>query len=76
AGITVYSPLKYYGLFEPGLHVGVVRHGGLGHVAVRFAKAFNTKVTVISTSPSKKKEALEKLDADAFLISHGHQQLQ
>ncbi|KAL4330801.1 hypothetical protein HN51_037505 [Arachis hypogaea] len=33
-----------------------------------FAKAFNMKVTVISTSPSKKKEALEKLGADAFLI--------
>ncbi|KAJ6811037.1 8-hydroxygeraniol dehydrogenase-like [Iris pallida] len=49
--ITVYSPLKYYGLNEPGKHLGVVGLGGLGHLAVKFAKAFGVKVTVISTSP-------------------------
>ncbi|TXG65429.1 hypothetical protein EZV62_006704 [Acer yangbiense] len=61
AGITVYSPLKYYGLDKPGMHVGVVGLGGLGHVAVKFAKAMGVKVTVISTSPNKKKEAIEHL---------------
>ncbi|PNY03642.1 putative mannitol dehydrogenase-like protein [Trifolium pratense] len=45
AGITVYSPLRYFGLDKPGLHVGVVGLGGLGHMAVKFAKAFGTKVT-------------------------------
>ncbi|KAJ4963688.1 hypothetical protein NE237_023627 [Protea cynaroides] len=69
AGITVYSPLKYYGLCNPGMHLGVVGLGGLGHVAVKFAKAFGLKVTVISTSPGKKQEALEGLGADAFLNS-------
>ncbi|KAK6131324.1 hypothetical protein DH2020_034927 [Rehmannia glutinosa] len=69
AGITTYSPLKNFGLDKPGLHIAVVGLGGLGHVAVKFAKAFGTKVTVISTSASKKKEAIEKLGADAFLIS-------
>ncbi|GKU95017.1 hypothetical protein SLEP1_g8435 [Rubroshorea leprosula] len=76
AGITVYSPLRYYGLDKPGLHVGVVGLGGLGHVAVKFAKALGAKVTVISTSPNKKKEAIEKLRADAFLVSREKDELQ
>ncbi|XP_028789238.1 probable mannitol dehydrogenase [Neltuma alba] len=69
AGITVYSPLRYFGLDKPGLHVGVVGLGGLGHLAVKFAKAFGAKVTVVSTSPNKKKEAIEHLGADSFVVS-------
>ncbi|KAL3527267.1 hypothetical protein ACH5RR_011923 [Cinchona calisaya] len=76
AGITTYSPLRYFGLDKPGTHVGVVGLGGLGHVAVKFAKAFGAKVTVISTSESKKKEAIEKLGADAFLVSRDPEQMQ
>ncbi|KAL6317875.1 hypothetical protein AAG906_030629 [Vitis piasezkii] len=76
AGITVYSPLKYYGLNEPGMHIGIVGLGGLGHIAVKFAKAFGCKVTVISTSPAKKKEAIEHLGADMFLVSRDEQQMQ
>ncbi|KAI3464776.1 hypothetical protein Pfo_021439, partial [Paulownia fortunei] len=76
AGITTYSPLRYFGLDKPGLHVGVVGLGGLGHVAVKFAKAFGTKVTVISTSPSKKKEAIEILGADAFVVSREPEEMQ
>ncbi|KAF8411814.1 hypothetical protein HHK36_004373 [Tetracentron sinense] len=76
AGITVYSPMKYYGLSEPGTHLGVVGLGGLGHMAVKFAKAFGMKVTVISTSPSKEKEAIEHLGADSFLISRDPKQMQ
>lgn len=76
AGITTYSPLKYFGLDKPGLNVGVVGLGGLGHIAVKFAKAFGTKVTVISTSISKKKEAIEHLGADKFLISSDPEQMQ
>ncbi|KAA8531465.1 hypothetical protein F0562_006182 [Nyssa sinensis] len=76
AGITTYSPLKYFGLDKPGLHVGVVGLGGLGHVAVKFAKAFGAKVTVISTSPNKKNEALKHLGADSFLVSRDTDQIQ
>ncbi|KAI8524527.1 hypothetical protein RHMOL_Rhmol13G0156300 [Rhododendron molle] len=43
AGITVYSPMKYFGLSEAGMHLGVVGLGGLGHLAVKFAKAFGMK---------------------------------
>ncbi|KAJ1375667.1 Polyketide synthase, enoylreductase domain [Sesbania bispinosa] len=76
AGITVYSPLRYFGLDKPGLHVGVVGLGGLGHMAVKFAKAFGANVTVISTSPNKQKEAIEHLGADSFLISRDNDQMQ
>nr|KJB48836.1 hypothetical protein B456_008G089600 [Gossypium raimondii] len=76
AGIIVYSPLRYYGLDKPGLHVGVVGLGGLGHIAMKFAKAMGAKVAVISTSPSKKKEALENIGADSFLVSRDQDQLQ
>ncbi|KAF7829263.1 putative mannitol dehydrogenase [Senna tora] len=76
AGITVYSPLRYFGLDKPGLHVGVVGLGGLGHLAVKFAKAFGAKVTVISTSPNKKKEAIQHLGADSFVVSREPDQMQ
>ncbi|KAL0463460.1 UNVERIFIED_CONTAM: putative mannitol dehydrogenase [Sesamum latifolium] len=76
AGITTYSPLKYFELNKPGMHVGVVGLGGLGHVAVKFAKAFGVKVTVISTSPDKKEEALTQFGADSFLISKDPDQMQ
>ncbi|EEF28016.1 probable mannitol dehydrogenase [Ricinus communis] len=75
AGITVYSPLRYYGLDKPGLHVGVVGLGGLGHMAVKFAKAMGAKVTVISTSPKKKQEAIERLGADSFLVGRDQDQI-
>ncbi|XP_019242268.1 PREDICTED: 8-hydroxygeraniol dehydrogenase-like [Nicotiana attenuata] len=76
AGITTYSPLKYFGLDKPGMHIGVVGLGGLGHIAVKFAKAFGTRVTVISTSASKKQEAIERLGADSFLVSRDPDQMQ
>ncbi|XP_073040113.1 8-hydroxygeraniol dehydrogenase-like [Primulina eburnea] len=76
AGITTYSPLRYFGLDKPGMKVGVVGLGGLGHLAVKFAKAFGTHVTVISTSINKKKEAIDILGIDEFLVSHDPEQMQ
>ncbi|XP_062019618.1 probable mannitol dehydrogenase [Rosa rugosa] len=76
AGITTYSPMRYFGLDKPGMHVGVVGLGGLGHVAVKFAKALGVKVTVISTSPNKKDEAIKHLGADSFLVSRDQDQMQ
>ena len=73
---TVYSPLRYYGYDKPGLHVSVVGLGGLGHLAVKFAKAMGAKVTVINTSPNKKKEAIENLGAGSFFISREQDQMQ
>lgn len=75
AGITVYSPMKHFGMTEPGKHLGVAGLGGLGHVAVKFGKAFGLKVTVISTSSRKKEEAIDRLGADAFVVSTDPEQL-
>ncbi|KAL6576950.1 hypothetical protein OROMI_011226 [Orobanche minor] len=75
-GITSYSPMRYFGLDEPEKHIGVVGLGGLGRVAVKFAKAFDAKVIVISTSINKKEEALSHLGAYSFLISKNADEMQ
>ena len=61
AGITTYSPLRYAGVTK-GTRVAVIGLGGLGHMAVKFAVSFGAEVTVLSTSPSKQKDA-ERLGA-------------
>lgn len=77
AGITVFSPLKDNGMLgSPGKKMGVVGLGGLGHVAVKFGKAFGHHVTVLSTSPSKETEAKGRLGADDFIVSTNSQQMQ
>ncbi|KAF5769281.1 putative cinnamyl-alcohol dehydrogenase [Helianthus annuus] len=76
AGITTYSPLRHFGLDKPGVKVGVVGLGGLGHAAVKFAKAFGAEVTVFSTTPAKKQEAVEGLKADHFIVSKDQKQMQ
>jgi|SRR5450631_72495 len=56
-GITVYNPIRTHGV-NPSSRVGVVGIGGLGHLAVQFARAFGAEVTAFSTSASKETEAL------------------
>ncbi|HYO56351.1 NAD(P)-dependent alcohol dehydrogenase [Archangium sp.] len=57
AGITTYSPLRHYGV-KAGDRLAVVGLGGLGHMAVKLAKTMGAEVTVLSTSPSKRDDAL------------------
>jgi len=57
AGITTYSPMRHWGVGE-GKKVGVVGLGGLGHMGVKFARAFGAHVVVFTTSPSKVDDAL------------------
>ena len=57
AGITTYSPLKHFGV-KPGDRVAVVGLGGLGHMGVKLAAAMGAHVTVLSTSESKRADAL------------------
>ena len=49
AGITTYSPLNHFEV-EEGDVVGVVGLGGLGHMAVKIAKAMGAEVKVFTTS--------------------------
>ena len=67
AGITTYSPLKFANI-KAGDKVAVAGLGGLGHMAVKFAVAMGAEVTMLSTSPSKEKDAL-KLGAHHFVLS-------
>lgn len=75
AGITVYNPMMRHGMNQPGKSLGVIGLGGLGHMAVKFGKAFGLKVTVFSTSISKKEEALGVLGADNFVVSSDQEQM-
>jgi uncharacterized zinc-type alcohol dehydrogenase-like protein len=64
AGITTYSPMRHYGV-KAGDKLAVVGLGGLGHMAVKFGRALGAEVTVLSTSESKRADALA-LGADDF----------
>jgi alcohol/geraniol dehydrogenase (NADP+) len=55
-GITVYNPLRTHGI-NPASRVGVVGIGGLGHLAIQFARVFGAEVTAFSTSEAKEAEA-------------------
>ena len=67
AGITTYSPLNHFEV-EEGDAVGVVGLGGLGHMAVKIAKAMGAEVTVFTTSEAKFTAARE-LGADHVILS-------
>ncbi len=56
AGITVYNPIRTHGV-NPSSRVGIIGIGGLGHLALQFAKAFGAEVTAFSSSTAKEAEA-------------------
>ena len=64
AGITVYTPLRTY-IKYPGMKVGIVGIGGLGHLAIKFARAMGAEVTVLSSHADKATEA-KKFGAHHF----------
>lgn len=66
-GITVYSALKYAGM-KYGGRIGVIGIGGLGHMAVLFAKKLGNRVTAFTTSEDKAEFAKE-LGADEVLVN-------
>ncbi len=74
AGITTYSPLRHWGVTS-GKKVGVVGLGGLGHMAVKFARALGAHVVVFTTSPGKRDDAL-RLGADEIVISRDANEMQ
>ncbi|MCX8086453.1 MAG: NAD(P)-dependent alcohol dehydrogenase [Rhodocyclaceae bacterium] len=55
-GITVFTPFVDYGI-SPLSRVGVVGIGGLGHLALKFARAWGCEVTAFTSSPAKAGEA-------------------
>jgi len=66
-GLTVFAPLVENNV-QPIDHVAVVGIGGLGHMALQFARAWGCHVTAFSTSPDKEEEA-RRMGAHTFLNS-------
>lgn len=73
AGITTYSPLKYWNV-GPGMKVGVVGLGGLGHMGIKFARAFGAHVVLFTTSENKIQDGL-KLGAHEVVLSKSEEQM-
>ncbi len=73
-GITVFNPLILSDV-SPMHHVAVVGIGGLGHMALQFAKAWGCEVTAFSTSPDKEEETKE-MGAHHFVNSKDKEALE
>jgi uncharacterized zinc-type alcohol dehydrogenase-like protein len=73
AGVTTFAPLRAAGV-GPGKRVGVVGLGGLGHMAVKYAKAFGAEVVLLTTSPQKLEDG-RRLGADQAVLSTDRAQL-
>lgn len=73
AGITVYSPLKHWKA-GPGKKVGILGIGGLGHLAIRIAKALGAEVTVLTRTLDKAQDA-SRLGADSAIITTDAEQM-
>ena len=67
AGITTYSPLRRFKVGK-GQKVGIAGLGGLGHMGVKFAKAFGARVFVLSRSKDKEADA-KRLGAEEVIIT-------
>jgi uncharacterized zinc-type alcohol dehydrogenase-like protein len=65
AGITVFSPLRRHGV-GPGVRVGVLGIGGLGHLGLQFAARLGASVTALSSSAAKAEDA-RRFGAAEFL---------
>ncbi|MEO6992134.1 MAG: NAD(P)-dependent alcohol dehydrogenase [Lacunisphaera sp.] len=74
AGITTYSPMRHWKV-GPGQKVGIVGLGGLGHMGVKFARAFGAHVVLFTTSPGKTEDA-KRLGAHEVVISKDEAQMQ
>jgi len=73
AGITTYSPLRHWSV-GPGSHVAVVGLGGLGHMALKLAKAMGAEVTLFTRSPGKETDA-RRLGAAHIVLSTDEAQM-
>ncbi|HKR25944.1 MAG TPA: NAD(P)-dependent alcohol dehydrogenase, partial [Acidobacteriaceae bacterium] len=67
AGVTTYAPLRQWNV-QRGQKVGVMGLGGLGHMAVKFAKALGAHVVLFTTSESKAADGA-RLGADEVVLS-------
>lgn len=67
AGITTWSPLRHWNV-KKGSRVAVVGLGGLGHMALKLAKALGADVTLFTRTSEKEKDA-RRLGAHNIVLS-------
>ncbi|MDO5639155.1 MAG: NAD(P)-dependent alcohol dehydrogenase [Neisseria sp.] len=67
AGITVWSPLRHWNV-KAGDKVAVVGLGGLGHMAIKLARALGAEVSLFSRSAEKAQDAY-RLGANNIIVS-------
>jgi uncharacterized zinc-type alcohol dehydrogenase-like protein len=72
AGITTYSPLRRWGVGR-GQRIGIVGLGGLGHLAIKIARAMGAEVVVFTTSPGKVEDARALGAADVVISTDPEQ---
>jgi len=73
AGITVFAPLLNHNVGK-GTRICITGLGGLGHLAVQFARALGADVTVLSHSANKEEEA-KQLGAHSFIVATNNKQI-
>lgn len=73
AGITTYSPLRHWKVGK-GQKVGIVGLGGLGHMGVKFARAFGAHVVLFTTSPNKTEDG-KRLGAHEVVVSKNRDEM-
>lgn len=73
AGITTWSPLRHWQVGQ-GSKVAVVGLGGLGHMAIKLAKALGADVTLFTRSPGKEADA-RRLGASHVVLSTDSEQM-
>ena len=74
AGITTYSPLRHWKV-GPGMKVGIVGIGGLGHMGVKLAHAMGAQTVAFTTSESKREDA-RALGADEVIVSRNAEEME
>jgi len=74
AGITTYSPLRHWKV-GPGMRVGIVGIGGLGHMGIKLAHAMGAHTIAFTTSESKREDA-KALGADEVIVTRNPEEME
>jgi alcohol dehydrogenase (NADP+) len=73
AGITTYSPLRHWKV-GPGMKVGIVGIGGLGHMGIKLAHAMGAHTVAFTTSETKREDA-KALGADEVIVTRNPEEM-
>jgi uncharacterized zinc-type alcohol dehydrogenase-like protein len=74
AGITTYSPLRHWKV-GPGMKVGIVGIGGLGHMGIKLAHAMGAHTVAFTTSDTKREDA-KSLGADEVIVTRNPEEME